>query len=409
MKLSSLRIHNGRGISNLELQLDGESIAIWGPNGVGKSSVVDAIEFLFTGRISRLTGEGTAGISLSQHGHHINYPAKSALVSANVQLEGFADPVQLTRRMAKPDTMECPEEARARLIEMGTIMSRGGAILTRRDVLRYVTAQPGARSQDIQTLLNLKEIDTTRQSLVQAQNQLKGDEANASKAIADSKADVNTILGGSSYSDEGLLAIVNECRVMLGVHPLDEVNSSMFKSDIFSAVASWDNNPSINPKQVKDLFGRIQQQTREDQHDARRTTTDSLRKEITKFKENTTLLRELEQLELTNYALRFITDSTTECPVCGATWTQGHLSAHLLDKKATASVAEEAKKSVTQTATAVVGPARSLRADVAALKHETSSSLKAGELQQEIGTLTRRVFKLDQLVGRVGQPHGELQ
>ena len=59
MRLTQLTVQNVRGLPDLTLNLDGKNIVIWGPNGAGKSCVVDAIDFLFTGKISRLMGEGT--------------------------------------------------------------------------------------------------------------------------------------------------------------------------------------------------------------------------------------------------------------------------------------------------------------------------------------------------------------
>ena len=96
MRLLQLTVQNVRGLSDLTLQLDAKNVVIWGPNGSGKSCVVDAIDFLFTGKISRLTGEGTGAINLTRHGPHIDHDAESALVSAMVQLEGFPEPIELS-------------------------------------------------------------------------------------------------------------------------------------------------------------------------------------------------------------------------------------------------------------------------------------------------------------------------
>jgi recombinational DNA repair ATPase RecF len=57
MRILELEIKNVRGISDLLLKPEGRNILILGPNGSGKSSVVDAIDFLLTGRITRLTAE----------------------------------------------------------------------------------------------------------------------------------------------------------------------------------------------------------------------------------------------------------------------------------------------------------------------------------------------------------------
>ena len=54
MKLIELEIQNIRGIKQLKLKQNGNNFLIYGPNGSGKSAVVDAIDFLLTGQISRL-------------------------------------------------------------------------------------------------------------------------------------------------------------------------------------------------------------------------------------------------------------------------------------------------------------------------------------------------------------------
>ncbi len=143
MRLLDLMVQNVRGLPNIHLQPGGKNTVIWGPNGAGKSGVVDAIDFVLTGRISRLAGEGTRGITLARHGPHIDHDPESAVVTATVELPGFAEPLTLTRCMARPDEVECPKEAKATLAEIGTIVRKGGVILTRRDILRYVTAEAG--------------------------------------------------------------------------------------------------------------------------------------------------------------------------------------------------------------------------------------------------------------------------
>ena len=398
MKLNKIKIHNVRGISDLGLQLDSESIAIWGPNGVGKSSVVDAIEFLFTGKMSRLSGEGTGGINLSQHGPHIDHPPESAYVSAEVQVDGSDQPVQVVRRMANPGTLKCPAGARDILEEIGGVVNRGGTILTRRDILRFVTATAGTRADQIQDLLNLKEIETHRASLVQAQTRLKRDETSASKAVADAKSDVNAILGEESYVNERLLDVVNQCRTILAGQQVNEVNAATFNTDISPLVASAEEAPSINLFLISRYLDGIRRETSSDRLLGRRNAGETLRTQLTRLREDATLLEELERLALTDYALRFINDSTTECPVCGAIWTEGHLSGHLADKKATAKAAEEVKIAVSATAETVAEPARTLRANITGLRDQARNSPNAVELQAETELLDHWSITLGQLL-----------
>ena len=358
MRLLSLNVQNVRGLPNLRLQLDGKSIVIWGPNGVGKSSVVDAIEFLFTGRISRLAGEGTGGITLNQHGPHIDHTPESALVSATVQAEGFLEPISMARTMGKPDELECPSETAALLDEMCGTMRRGGAILTRRDILRYVTAKAGTRSDQIQELLNLKEIEATRSSLIRTQTELKRDEQKASEAMATAESNVNVILGHSKFTPERLSEVVNQCRSALGGDPTSEVRSSSLKAAINSPIQKPDHSPAIDLAHLQRILENITQATREDLRPERKRAEENLRKHLADLKANADLLNELGRLELTKHALRFVDHSTTECPVCGASWSEGHLRVHLTDKIETAGAAAAAKELVTKAAEALAAPAR---------------------------------------------------
>ena len=113
---------------------------------------------------------------------------------------------------------------------------------------------------------------------------------------------------------------------------------------------------------------------------------------------------ELERLALTDYALRFINDSTTECPVCGAIWNEGHLSRHLADKKATAKAADEVKIAVSATAETVAEPARTLRANIAGLRNQARNSPNAVELQAETELLDHWSITLGQLLTVLDDP-----
>jgi predicted ATP-binding protein involved in virulence len=87
VKLIELEIQNVRGIKDLKLAPGGKNIVVWGANGSGKSAVVDAIDFLLTGRITRLTGPGTGNITLGMHGAHIDcQDPSSAYVRAVVKV-----------------------------------------------------------------------------------------------------------------------------------------------------------------------------------------------------------------------------------------------------------------------------------------------------------------------------------
>lgn len=51
IKVESVKIEEFRGIRDLTINLGGKNYAICGPNGTGKSGIVDALEFGLTGSI----------------------------------------------------------------------------------------------------------------------------------------------------------------------------------------------------------------------------------------------------------------------------------------------------------------------------------------------------------------------
>jgi energy-coupling factor transporter ATP-binding protein EcfA2 len=55
-QIESIQIQNFRGIRNLKIRLDGKNLLLLGENGTGKSSVVDALEYFFTGQVEKFTG-----------------------------------------------------------------------------------------------------------------------------------------------------------------------------------------------------------------------------------------------------------------------------------------------------------------------------------------------------------------
>ena len=56
LKFKQIEIKSFRGIRDLTLNLDSKSLVVCGPNGTGKSSITQAFEYLFTGKVSALTG-----------------------------------------------------------------------------------------------------------------------------------------------------------------------------------------------------------------------------------------------------------------------------------------------------------------------------------------------------------------
>src|SRR5438105_13110911 len=104
IKLESAHIEELRGIRKLNLDFNKATFAISGPNGSGKSGVIDAIEFGLTGQIGRLMGRGTKGLSVSEHGPHVDktkFP-DAAFVELRVFIPALKNSAPLARKVSEP-------------------------------------------------------------------------------------------------------------------------------------------------------------------------------------------------------------------------------------------------------------------------------------------------------------------
>ena len=166
MRLIELEVNNIRGIPHLNIKPDGKSFVIWGPNGSGKSAVIDSIDFLLTGKISRLIGKGTGNISLSKHGPHVDYKPEDTMVRGVVKINTYEKPIELKRTMSNPSELLCSKDEIQYIKPIIDIVSLGQNVLTRREILKFITAESSTRAQEIQELLNISEIEEIRKIFV---------------------------------------------------------------------------------------------------------------------------------------------------------------------------------------------------------------------------------------------------
>ena len=215
MKLLELEIHNFRGIRNLSIKPQGENFLIYGPNGSGKSAVVDAIDFLLTGQISRMKGKGTKDINLKKHGPHVDYSAKDALIKATIKIHGLEESVEIRRSLDNPTKLICKESIKDKIQPVLELASRGQHVLTRREILNYVTADSSTRGKQIQTLLKITDVEKTRNILVKVKNSLKNNYQGAKSSLNIISATINSNIGIENFDEGKILNFVNINRDVL--------------------------------------------------------------------------------------------------------------------------------------------------------------------------------------------------
>ena len=175
IKIESITIKEFRGIRDLTLEFKDNNFAICGPNGTGKSGVVDAVEFVLTGNVSRLAGEGRGDISVKTHGPHVdkrNDPAK-AEITAKVSLPASKKTAIIVRNLKDPKVIQitpADEEIAAAIMH---VELHPEIVLSRRELIRYVLATPGDRAKEVQALLRLDQVEQVRANLQKIANALE--------------------------------------------------------------------------------------------------------------------------------------------------------------------------------------------------------------------------------------------
>lgn len=225
IKLEAAHIEEIRGIRKLDIEFGQATFAISGPNGSGKSGVIDAIEFGLTGDIGRLTGRGTKGLSVSQHGPHvdkIDFP-DAAFVRLNVFIPSLGKRATVTRKLSSPSKPVIEPKDQDVLDALAEVADHPEVTLARRDILRFILVEPSKRSEEIQAILKLEEIGQTRSALNTAQNRLGAELKGASSLVAVSQSTLLRHLGIGSNSKPELLEAVNRRRSTLGLPPLTEL------------------------------------------------------------------------------------------------------------------------------------------------------------------------------------------
>lgn len=227
IKLLSVHIEEVRGIRKLDLDLRGDTFAISGPNGSGKSGVIDAIEFALTGEIGRLTGRGTRGLSIAEHGPHVDkakFP-DAAFVRLQVLLPDSQKTATITRKISapnKPAIAPQDDDVKAAFAE---VAEHPELALSRREILRFILVEPTKRSEEIQAILKLDDIGQTRGALNTAHNKLQSAHRGAAAKAQSDREALQRHLQIAALRSEDVLRAVNARRSTLGLPEIPELTA----------------------------------------------------------------------------------------------------------------------------------------------------------------------------------------
>ncbi len=213
MTLKSIKIYSIRGIKELEIEIGSRGAVIYGENGTGKSSIVDAIEYFFSGNISHLKSART--LSVKDYGTHI-YRTKDPEVSLI-----FSDDTEVTRTFDKKYRIPMS------FVDYFKGAENGNIILRRSQILDFIHDQPSNRYKSFGDLIGLETLEETECCFRRLNEKVRQDIEYCIKRIKYEYDALSELLNKRIENREDILRELNfilESANILKLKSLDEVS-----------------------------------------------------------------------------------------------------------------------------------------------------------------------------------------
>lgn len=225
-RIKAISIHAFRGIPDLELILDGKNLILRGENGTGKSSIVEAFEFFFTGKLLMFEGEGTQSLSLQRHTPHKNFSKD------DISIKVSFDPGNIILERTFKSEPKPPAPLRQYL----KAAQRGTFILRRSQILKFITSIPAERFRAIGSIIGIEQLDNVELAMKRAYEEAEENVVKDKKRTSDILSKISEYLGKNITDIKQALAAVNEKTREVNLTPLrsfdeaNELNEQFLKS-----------------------------------------------------------------------------------------------------------------------------------------------------------------------------------
>jgi len=390
MKLHELELNEFRGIKSILLTIAGENLVIWGENGTGKSAIVDAIDFLLTGNISRLTGEGTGNIELVNYGPHIDSDPDNAWVRGKFVFPGDSTPIEIIRRMNNPKKYET-NSTKNKVNPYLNFAKQGQHMLTRGEILNYITCTPGDRSKRLGALLKMNDITRIRSHFVTISNEYRGEYTNKKGNNERFKGDIESLVGIGTYDESKIIEFVNSHRHIIDGSEISELNSTIVQSDLIppSTITSPD---SVKPEIITSRLGALTTLATEEKAEKLYNSYNQLVEEIAEISDIVKFQQTTTQLNFYTLGLTLI--ESNRCPFCDLKYDSTELSSHLKQKISSVETYKKKLESIREKSHVILAELYNLRGSLSNLIPQVQGL----NLDEEHSYLKDWAEQIDQLI-----------
>ena len=181
------------------MELDGKNLLLKGENATGKSSIVEAFEFFFTGRLSIFEGEGTKNLSLKKHAPHKSFNEK------DVSIEVTFDPGNVTLERTFADQPVPPKQLRSYF----EAAQKGTFVLRRSQILKFIASVPADRFRAIASILGVEQLDNIELTMKHAYEELDVSVSSKRENVQSTFKSISELLGENIVETKQVLDSVN--------------------------------------------------------------------------------------------------------------------------------------------------------------------------------------------------------
>lgn len=366
IRIKAIHIEEFRGVRNLDLDLEAKSFGICGPNGTGKSGVVDAIEFCLTGDVTRLSGQGTASLSVKSHAPHVDQRTQpdKASVTITADIPALNKAVKIHRSVKNPKKIQItPADADVKRV-VQELEAHPEFALSRREIVKYIITPPGRRSEDVQTLLRLDHLEKLRKSLTTFANKRRVEAEEADRNFREAEAELKTVLKIDKLDRALVLEKVNEKRQLLGLPAIAELTKdTSFKAGV-AAPKDGDKKPALRKGTAQTDLAALQSAIAGGEPAAVAEARQGTKSALEKLREDERALTLARRHGFIKTGLELVTGGA--CPLCDTPWPTEELREHLRKKLLTA---EQIAKLLDQLQANINTVLESLAARIRAVEH----------------------------------------
>ena len=332
IRIKNIHIEEFRGIRVLDLDLATKNFGICGPNGTGKSAVVDAVEFCITGDVTRLSGQGSADLSVKSHAPHVDqheHP-ENAKVTITADIPSLGKSVKIHRSVENPRKAQItPNDTDVKVV-IDNLQTHPEFALSRREIIKYIITPPGKRAEDVQTLLRLEHIEKLRKNFTTFCNKRKREEEEAARVRKRAETDLKVALKIDRLDRALVLEKVNKERKLLGLQDLTELTKDVsFKAGV-AALAEGEKKPTLRKTTAIADISALQSAIKDGAPPGLAERQQSAKTVLQKLKDDKNALALARRQGFIKTGLDLVTEDA--CPLCDTEWDAEELREHLRKK-----------------------------------------------------------------------------